>query len=301
MDDPQGIIFDIKHFAVHDGPGIRTTVFFKGCPLSCAWCHNPEGMRRQPELVRYEGRCITCEACVAACPNVAHENVDGKMVYHRERCELCGECVEACYSNALVIFGRTVSVAEVLAEVRQDADFYRSSGGGVTLSGGEPLAQARFAVELLRQCKAEGLATALDTCGAVPWPVLESALPYTDLVLYDLKLMDAEQHARYTGLSNTLILENLRRLDQRGLPIEIRLPLIPGINDGANLEATRAFLASLAHPVHIRLLPYHRMAGSKYDRLGRENRMPLVEAPTPGQMQAAAAQLQGCGCTIEIG
>lgn len=295
-----GTIFDLKRFAVHDGPGIRTTVFFKGCPLSCAWCHNPEGTQRQPQLVRIENRCIGCEACAATCPNGAHEKVAGEMIYHRERCQLCGRCLEACYAGALFMYGREVSVDTLMAELRQDEDFYRASGGGITLSGGEPLAQAGFAIELLRQCKSEGFSTALDTCGYVPWATLAAALAYTDLVLYDLKPLDPAIHKQYTGVSNAVILDNLRRLDESGVPVEIRIPLIPGVTDGANLNATCAFLKTLQHPVRVRLLPYHRMAGSKYRRLGLENRMPAVAAPSDSEMQAAARQLQGCGCTIEL-
>ena len=298
--ETQGTIFDLKRFAVHDGPGIRTTVFFKGCPLSCAWCHNPEGIQHQPELVRFETRCIGCEACLAACWNGAHEKIDGEMVYHREYCELCGDCREACYADALFMYGRKVSVAEVMAELRQDEDFYRASGGGVTLSGGEPLAQPKFAIDLLRQCKAEGFSTALDTSGYAPWSALEAALAYTDLFLYDLKPLDPEYHKQSTGVSNALILENLRRLDQCQAPLEIRIPLIPTVTDGPNLDAACAFLKTLKHPTRVRLLPYHRLAGSKYLRLGLENRMPAVESPAPSQLQAAARQLQNCGCEVDL-
>jgi pyruvate formate lyase activating enzyme len=295
-----GTIFDLKRFAVHDGPGIRTTVFLKGCPLHCAWCHNPEGIHRQAQWVWFESRCIGCDACLAACPNAALERVSGELVVHHERCDQCGRCREACYADALFLYGRQVSVAEVMAELRQDAAFYRESGGGVTLSGGEPLAQANFATTLLRQCKAEGFSTALDTCGAIPWPILSDALAYTDLVLYDLKPIDPELHRQTTGMSNSLVLENLRRIDQLQVPVEIRIPLIPGVTDGHNLELVCAFLKTLQHPVRVRLLPYHRLAGSKYQRLGLENRMPAVESPTPGQMQAAARQLSGCGCAIDL-
>jgi len=187
-----------------------------------------------------------------------------------------------------------------MAELRQDAAFFNGSGGGVTLSGGEPLAQPQFATALLRQCKTEGFSTALDTCGAIPWPTLADALAYTDLVLYDLKPIDPELHRQTTGVSNRLILENLRQMDQLHVPIEIRIPLIPSVTDGDNLELVCALLKTLKHPVRVRLLPYHRLAGSKYQRLGLENRMPAVESPTPAQMQAAARQLRGCGCAIDL-
>ena len=299
--ETRGIIFDLKRFAVHDGPGIRTVLFLKGCTLNCAWCHNPEGIRRSPELVYFESKCVHCAACIDACPNGARQMIAGELVYQRDRCTQCGQCMEACYANALFLYGRTVSVGEVMAELRQDEDFYRASGGGITLSGGEPMLQAAFSTAVLRQCKLEGFHTALDTCGNIPWVVLESALPYTDLVLYDLKHLDPAQHRRYTGASNTLLLDNLRRLDQQHVPLEIRIPLVPTINDGENLNAVGAFLQSFDQQVCVRLLPYHRLAGSKYQRLGRENHMPVVEPPCDEQMQAAAEQLKTWGCQVVIG
>ncbi len=299
--EPQGVIFDLKRFAVHDGPGIRTVLFLKGCTLNCAWCHNPEGIRRQAELVYFEAKCVHCGACADACPNGAREIIADELVYHQERCQQCGQCLEACYAEAVFLYGHLVSVPEAMAELRQDADFYQASGGGITLSGGEPLLQAAFSTAVLRQCKAEGFHTALDTCGNIPWPVLERALPYTDLVLYDLKHLDPEQHRQYTGASNARLLENLRRLDQRRIPLEIRIPLIPTLNDGDNLAAAGAFLQSFTQPVTVRLLPYHRLAGSKYQRLGRANHMPQVPSPSETQLQAAAAQLAAWGCQVIIG
>lgn len=295
-----GSIFDIKRFAVHDGPGIRTTVFLKGCLLSCAWCHNPEGIRRQAELVYFESRCMHCGACVEACPNQAREIIAGEMVYHPERCELCAKCLEACYTGALFQYGQETSVDEVMAVLRQDAEFYQASGGGVTLSGGEPLAQERFAIALLRQCKAEGFHTALDTSGQVPWAVIAAALPYTDLVLYDLKHLDPQQHRYYTGIGNTLILDNLRSLDRSGVRLEIRIPLVPGVNDGPNLDAATAFLGSLESRPCVRLLPYHPLAGGKYLRLGRENRLPAAASPDSAQMNAAAEVLRASGCEVVV-
>ncbi len=295
-----GNIFDIKRFAVHDGPGVRSTVFLKGCLLACAWCHNPEGIRRQAELVYFENRCIHCGACVEACPNQAREFIAGEMVYHAERCEMCAKCLEACYTGAIFQYGQETSIEEVMSVVRQDAEFYQASGGGVTLSGGEPLAQERFTVALLRQCKAEGFHTALDTSGQVPWTIFESALRYTDLVLYDLKHLDPQQHRHYTGVSNTLILENLCRLDRSEVKLEIRIPLVPGVNDGPNLEAASAFLGKLKSRPRVRLLPYHPLAGGKYLRLGRENRLTAAVSPDAAQMQAAAEVLRASGCEVVI-
>jgi pyruvate formate lyase activating enzyme len=224
-----------------------------------------------------------------------------EMAYHRERCTLCGQCLEACYAEAIYQYGRTVSVNEIMAELRLDREFYAVSGGGITLSGGEPLLQAEFSTALLRQCKLEGFHTALDTCGNIAWTAFEHILPYTDLVLFDLKHLDPEQHRCYTGASNATLLENLRRLDQLHIPLEIRIPLIPTINDGENLAATGAFLHSLSQPVYVRLLPYHALAGSKYQRLGVENRMPIIEPPVAAQMQSAAAMLESWGCQVIVG
>lgn len=298
----QGNIFDIKRFAVHDGPGIRTTVFLKGCSLRCAWCHNPEAIKPQPEVAFYAGRCIDCRACLAACPYGAHEiTAAGERFYHRDRCRLCGQCVETCYAEALVMHGRRVTVEEVMAEVRQDASFYQNSGGGVTLSGGEPLLQGRFATALLQQCQAEGFHTAVDTCGQVGWKALERALPYLDLVLYDLKHIDPQWHRQYTGASNQRILENLRRLSRCGLPIEIRMPIIPTINDAqAFVEGAAAFLASLANISAVRLLAYHRLAGAKYRSLGQENTMPDVDPPTPDHMLQIAAWIARYGLEVIV-
>ena len=298
-----GRIFDLKRFAVHDGPGIRTVVFFKGCPLRCAWCHNPEAFDIQPELMVYAARCIGCGACLTACPHGAHQVIvqDGtsRKVHLRERCVGCGRCAETCYAEALVLLGRQFTVKEVVAVIRQDAAFYRQSGGGVTLSGGEPLMQPEFALALLRQCQAEGYHTALDTCGQAPWPVFEALLPHVDLVLYDLKHMDPQTHLRHTGVTNARIIENLRRLGAAGVPVEVRMPIIPTINDAReDVEQAAELLASLRHVRAVRLLPYHRLAGSKYQRLGRENTMPDVPPPTAAGMREIAAWLQARGLAV---
>lgn len=298
----KGWVFDIKRFAVHDGPGVRTTVFLKGCSLRCVWCHNPESINPYPELLIHPSRCIACGACLEVCPHGAHQmTADGERTYDRDLCTLCGRCAASCYAEALVMAGHRVSVDDVMAVVREDATFYAVSGGGVTLSGGEPLFQGKFATALLQQCTAEGFHTALDTCGHVRWDIVEHALPYVDLVLYDLKHISAKCHKQYTGESNRLILKNLRRLDGSDVPIEIRMPIIPTINDSRKTIDTAArFLASLSNITAVRLLAYHRLAGSKYHSLGRENTLPDVAPPSGSQMRRIAGWIRQHGLPVIV-
>ncbi|RKY67342.1 MAG: glycyl-radical enzyme activating protein [Candidatus Latescibacterota bacterium] len=302
MDSVGGLIFDIKRFAVHDGPGIRTTVFLKGCPLNCWWCHNPESIDPKPELVLFEDKCIGCGKCFEVCPQEAHEVLpDGTRVYHRERCVLCGRCVEVCYAEALVMEGREVTVEEVMAELRKDALFYGSSGGGITLSGGEPMFQPRFTLAILERCKSEGFHTALDTSGYAPWGVYEKVLPYVDLVLYDLKHMDPIAHRKYTGVSNELILENLVKLGESGVPIEVRMPIVPGINDGKDdIMRAAEFLKRVKNITQVVLLPYHKFGEAKYKRLGREYKLKGLQPPDKGRMEEVAGWLRYRGFEVHI-
>jgi pyruvate formate lyase activating enzyme len=296
------LLFDIRRYAIHDGPGIRTTVFFKGCPLRCAWCHNPESQSPRVELMLRPNRCISCGACAEACPNAAINCLEGNWVTDRARCTVCGKCVEACYAEARQVVGREYTVEEVMAVIERDRAFFNQSGGGVTFSGGEPLTQPDFLLELLRECKHAGLHTTLDTCGHAPWAQFERVLPYVDLVLYDLKLMDEAGHRRLTGASNALILENLQKLDWWGLPIWLRMPLIPGINDDiANLKAVAACAAGLSGRPPIHLLPYHNSAQAKYTGLGVPYHLPNVASPTTEQLQAASKRLAAAGLKVIIG
>jgi pyruvate formate lyase activating enzyme len=299
-----GTVFDIHRYAIHDGPGIRTTVFLKGCALSCWWCHNPESQTPGPELIVRESRCIRCGACVAACERGAAALGEAGPVTDRAQCAGCDSyaCAAACYAQAREVAGRTLSVEQVLEIALRDEPFYRESGGGVTLSGGEPLLQAEFTTALLAAIRARGVHTALDTCGHVPWAVLDRVREQVELFLYDVKLMDEERHRRFTGVSNRRILENLRALSERAHRIVLRLPVIPGVNDDeANVRAVAALAAGLPNLAGVDLLPYHRIGVDKYARLDRKYRLLETGVPSRARMDGIAAAFAAAGLAVHRG
>lgn len=262
----KGIIFDIKKYSIHDGAGIRSTVFLKGCPLRCLWCHNPESQELLPQLIYYINRCIHCKTCENVCPTGSIK-IEESM-HLDDSCDLCGICVNECPVNALEIVGQEMGVGEVISEIKKDEIFYGYSSGGVTFSGGEPFVQYGFLYELLKESKSEGWHTSVDTCGYVEFEKIESCNPYVDTYLYDLKIMNDEKHKMYTGVSNKLILENLEKLSKIAKEIRIRIPLIPNINDSKNdFESFINFIKKIKNVSGVDILPYHNIMLEKYHRL----------------------------------
>ena len=280
--DVKGLVFNIQGYSVQDGPGIRTTVFLTGCPLKCQWCSNIESQASSPQLAFIRKLCTLCGRCVQACPEGAISINWDDVKVERNLCTYCGKCVEVCHPAALKIWGEEISVGEALQEVKKDRPFYENSGGGVTLSGGEPLNQPRFALALLQLCHKIGIHTCLDTCGFADPHTLEKALKYTDLVLYDLKHMDSTSHQQLTGVPNQLILDNAKLIADERIPMIIRVPLIPMINDSEeNISSIAAFTRSLRSVHQIDLLPYHRFGISKYEAL--DHTYALSSLPSPGK------------------
>lgn len=264
-----GIIFNIQRYSIHDGPGIRTTVFLKGCPLKCFWCQNPESQSRQPEIFLIRSNCTLCGKCFTVCPKGASSLLEKNSTIDRIKCIGCGKCVEVCPSEARKLVGTYMTKDEVMREVLKDVRFYENSGGGVTLSGGEPAAQPEFALSILRSCKEEGLHTVLDTCGHAPWSIMKRLLRYTDLVFFDIKTIEPKKHHGATGRSNRLILENAKRIAHYK-PMRVRVPLIPSFNDCSdNVRAIVSFVKEEMGSIDIDLLPYNKLGEVKYERLDR--------------------------------
>ena len=282
----KGRIFQIQRFSIQDGPGIRTTVFLKGCPLNCLWCHNPESRSPKPQIFFSPAQCIGCKACVELCSQGAHKIENGDHELDREACVICGECTTGCYTGALEVVGREASVEEVLAEVLKDRPFYETSGGGMTLSGGEPLAQFEFSRAILTAARANGLHTCVETSGFAPFAHLSALLPLVDLFYIDCKETDPARHLEYTGVALAPIVENLTRLDALGAVTALRCPIIPGLNAREDhFQGIAALANRLVNIKEVQILPYHPLGRSKLERLGHPDSNPDWDFPEKAEVE----------------
>lgn len=301
-----GTIFDIQRFCIHDGPGIRTTIFFKGCPLHCIWCHNPESQKMAAGLAYYADKCLSCGACVEVCSAHCHVLLDDEHRLDRRKCICCGKCASACPVGALELLGKAESVENILSEVLRDKLFYEKSGGGITVSGGEPLMQRAFLIALLKRAKEEGLHTCIETCGYASRETVIETANYTDIFLYDIKETDNERHKALTGVPFTPIKENLLLLDSLGSNSILRCPLIPDINTREeHFREIAAIAASLNNLLEINIMAYHLLGNSKYDALSMENPLRSHEAMTAAQKEDCIQKIRGaikeiCGKDIRV-
>ena len=302
MDAIQATIFAIKRYALHDGPNIRTTIFFKGCPLSCHWCHNPEGIDFKITVITRTGTCVGCGECVVNCRQKALQRTDSGIFRDESLCTLCQDCVDICPALAHEATGWQMTTEQLLQEIQKDEPFYDQSGGGVTISGGEPLSQPEALLALLKGCAARGIHRSVDSSAFAPTKTLLHVAEYTDLFLIDLKLMDTARHQRYTGVANELILHNLQQLSANGHPVRVRIPLIPGVNDDSdNIRATGAFVAGCKSVEGIDVLPYHPSATAKYKKLGRQYKGLQFTVPSQEQINNTVTLLKEYVPDVRIG
>jgi pyruvate formate lyase activating enzyme len=296
-----GIVFDIRRYCVHDGPGIRTTVFLKGCPMRCWWCHNPEGRASEKEIIYRPSRCIRCGSCVVGCPHQAvHSN--GKPVQvDPQKCQKCGCCETVCPTGSLELIGKEIQPAELVAEIEKDRAFFEESDGGATFSGGEPLLQPDFLLECLQGCRRRGIHTVVDTCGYATPATMERIRPFVDLFLYDIKFVDGARHRKYTGVSNEMIVENLGNLAMAGSKVVVVLPLIPGINDDdQNVDDVAEYAQDLGLG-EISVLPFHHAAAGKFADLGIADPMVGVAPPSEMRIKEVEARLRMHGLNVRVG
>ncbi|MFC1863288.1 glycyl-radical enzyme activating protein [Thermodesulfobacteriota bacterium] len=295
------IVLNIMRMTIHNGPGIRTVVFFKGCPLRCLWCSTPESNNANPEIAIYPKNCIHCDRCVDVCPHEAILLTEETISIERALCDNCGECTLTCNARALVLLGKSMTIAEIIQEVKKDLVFFKHSQGGVTLSGGEPLLNPEFNLRLLRTLKEEEISIGIDTCGFVPWRCIDPILPYTDFFLWDIKVMNPETHKKLTGVRNELILENVLKVSERKIPIYIRVPVIPGYNDSEeNIKATCEFARDLSSLVEVSLIPLHHLGKAKYESLDRAysiDTLPLIPDSVLQEMKQLVGSY-GLNCTV---
>ena len=302
LENTEGIVFNVQRFSIQDGPGIRTTVFLKGCPLHCTWCSNPESQNFRPEIVHRDSLCTKCGLCIGVCPEKAISIQDKGISIDRKICTNCGDCLSVCIPGALKLLGQTMSAGEVFRKIKKDADFYWDSGGGVTASGGEPLAQPDFVAALFKLCQDNGIDTCIETSGYASAEALEKVLPYTSSVLYDVKLGDVKSHRKWTGVSNEEILLNLGRAIASGVPVTIRVPLIPGIND-SELELkkiARIAVDAQKKPGKVELLPYHRFGMGKYEQLDREYELTDLTTQKAPEIQKMKDLFESFGLECEV-
>jgi len=298
----KGLVFNIQRYSIHDGPGIRTTVFLKGCPLRCKWCSNPESINLSQELMVRESKCDCCGKCIDACTRNAITLCDGHLHIDRLKCDLCLKCIDICSKDVIELSGTYLSVTETMEECSKDEIFYQNSGGGVTLSGGEPLYQPEFTLNVLRECKERALNTAIDTSGFASWQVVETILPYTDLVLFDIKHLDTERHKTATGVNNEIILENLRKIVSQGTSrVWVRIPVIPSFNDSETYISTLSETLGTIPAEKISLLGYHEWGKPKYAALGRDYPLNGCMPPTQEKLESLQKIMQSKGLHVTIG
>jgi pyruvate formate lyase activating enzyme len=301
----KGVVLNIERFAIHDGPGIRTVVFVKGCPLRCLWCSTVDSQLMSPEMEYFANKCIKCKKCVEVCPtNAIRESDTDEIVTDRRYCDNCGKCAEVCSTGARKMVGEEMTVGQVLEEIEKDTLFYSNSGGGITLSGGEPTMQPEFSLGLLKTCKERGIHTAMETCGYVKWDILDEMLQYLDLVYMDIKHISPVEHKKLTTKGNRLILENARRVAAKypGKPLIIRVPVIPGYNDtDENIASTAQFVRQLRRDCKIELLPYHKLGVPKYKALSKDYPLPDLEPPSEYHLRALKELVKSYGVQAQMG